>query len=61
MLRDREKNGSGLSPQNKLRWYKYLKPTFSETNEDIDLAAESAETSTVNDDNIKIKFVKRKN
>ena len=44
-LRDRVKLGSGLSPKNEPRWYKYMNPIFSETNEDIDLAAESADVS----------------
>ena len=44
-LRDRVKNGSGLSPKNEPRWYKYLNPIFSETNEDIELAADSADVS----------------
>ena len=37
------KNGSGLSPKNELRRYKYLNSMFSETNEYIELATESAD------------------
>ena len=39
------KDESGLSPKNEPRWYKYLNPLFSETNEDIELAAKSADVS----------------
>ena len=39
------KNGSGLSPKNEPRWYKYLNPIFLETNEDTELAAASANVS----------------
>ena len=39
------KNGSGLSPKNELRQCKYLNSMFSETYEDIELAAESADVS----------------
>ena len=48
-IRDRVKNGSGLSPKNEPLWYNYLNPIFSETNEDIDLAAESADLSFRNE------------
>ena len=44
-LRDRVKKGSGLSPKNEPRWYKYLNPIFSETNEDTELAAALANVS----------------
>ena len=39
------KNGSGLSPKNELRQCKYLNSMFSETYEDIEPAAESADVS----------------
>ena len=42
------KNESGLSPKNKPRWYKYLNPIFSDINQGVELAAESADVSCMN-------------
>ena len=44
-ITDRAKSGSGLAPQKEPQWYIYLNDIFSETNEDLDLAAESADLS----------------
>ena len=47
-LRDRVRNGSTLPPKNEPRWHKYLNPIFSESNEDTELAAKSANVFCMN-------------
>ena len=50
-ITDRIKNGSRLSPDKELHWFKYLNPVFCEENETISLSLRAADTSFVNERN----------
>ena len=44
-ISDRAKTGSGLAPEKEPKWYNHINEIFSETNADLDLAAESGNLS----------------
>ena len=44
-ISDRAKTGSGLAPEKEPKWYNHINEIFSETNADLDLAAESGDLS----------------
>ena len=51
-LTERAKTGSGLAPEKEPKWYQRLNVIFSETNEELQLAAESGDLSFTQEFNI---------
>ena len=51
-LTERAKTGSGLAPEKEPKWYQHLNVIFAETNEELQLAAESGDLSFTQEFNI---------
>ena len=51
-LTERAKTGSGLAPEKEPKWYQHLNVIFAETNEELQLAADSGDLSFTQEFNI---------